>query len=81
MKRTQIQLDESTFAQLRELSYRREVSVAQLIREAIDMAYGTAPRAIRDGDLGFVGGGRSQQSPLRPVSEDHDAALEEAYRD
>jgi len=79
MKRTQVQLDESAFAKLRAIAHARNVSIAQLIREAVDQAYGTGPKRIRASDLTFVGRGRSLQATGQAVSEDHDAELEAAF--
>lgn len=79
MKRTQIQLEETTFARLRELAYRRHVPIAQLVREAIDATYGASPAGMRVEDLGFVGGGAAGKPSGRPVSEDHDAVIDEEY--
>jgi hypothetical protein len=80
MKRTQLQMDESAFAKLRAIAHARDVSVAQLIREAVDEVYGTAPKRTRASDLSFVGKGRSA-SPAkgRAVSEVHDAELASAF--
>lgn len=80
MKRTQIQLDEQTYAVLRRWAYARGCSVSALVRELLTEALGTPPakRRLTLKDLPFVGAGRSEQGPAAPVSERHDEALAEA---
>lgn len=82
MERTQISLEPEQADRLRRLARERGTSMAHLIRDAVDMAYGTvvAPptreelweRAFR-----AVGVGRGDGAP---VSEDHDRYLDEAYQ-
>lgn len=80
MKRTQIQLDEQTYATLRRRAYARNCSVSALVRELLAEALGTrrAKRRLTLQDLPFVGAGRSEQGAEAPVSERHDEALAKA---
>ena len=81
MRRTQIQLDEPTYAELRRRAYEEGRSMAALIREALAHAFGTGtpPRRLSLSDFSFVGTGRSRQGALSPVSERHDEALAQAF--
>lgn len=80
MRRTQIQLDEQTYAALKRRAYARGCSVSALVRELLAEALGTRParRRLTLKDLSFVGAGRSEQGAAAPVSERHDEALAEA---
>ena len=80
MKRTQIQLDESTYRLARQRAFDEGVSMASVVREALRQYL------VPEGDevptieaLGFVGVGRSEQGSLSPVSERHDEALGDAF--
>jgi hypothetical protein len=81
MERTQISLEGQQADMLRRLARARGVSMAHLIRDAVDQVYGTAvappPREdlwARAADaLGSVEGDGA------PVATDHDAYLDEAY--
>jgi hypothetical protein len=78
MKRTQLQLEEATYEQLRSRAYSRGVSMASVIREALAeyLAPGSPrPRAMHD--FSFIGSGRSEESALEPISERHDEVLAE----
>jgi plasmid stability protein len=83
MKRTQIQLDERTYAALRRRAYERGCSISALARELLTEALGTRPAKKRLSlkDFSFVGAGRSEQGELAPVSERHDEALAQALYD
>jgi hypothetical protein len=80
MKRTQIQLDEATYANLRREAYERGCSISALVRETLARSFGgqrsKKPTGVRG--FRFVGSGRSRQGGLAPVSERHDEALAEA---
>jgi len=81
MERTQISLEPEQADRLRRLAAERGVSMARLIREAVDRAYGSvlAPptRAeLRDRAMSAVGCGHSG---LGDVSERHDDYLDEIY--
>jgi len=80
MIRTQIQLTEGQARELRELAARENVSVAELIRRAVD---GLLERKVtislnerRQRAMALVGQFRSGQSD---VSEKHDEYLAEVY--
>ena len=80
VKRTQIQLDDETYEALRQRAHEERRSISALIREALTKS--PAPgrrRLMRLQDFRFVGSGRSRRVPWRPVSEQHDAALAEAF--
>jgi len=81
MKRTQISLDDDTYARLRRRAYEEGRSMSAIVRETLARAFGDPddlrPRTIRD--FAFVGIGRTK--PERgAVSERHDDALADAYR-
>lgn len=78
MRRTQIQLDEKTHELVRAEAFRRGVSIAALVREALDEHLGLQPvPRWRIEDFKSVASGRSEPSPFDPISENHDAALAE----
>ncbi|MBI5585820.1 MAG: hypothetical protein HY892_18570 [Deltaproteobacteria bacterium] len=82
MKRAQIQLEEETFEALRQRAFQEKKSIAGLIRELIDkeMSREIQPKSLSLKDFRFIGAGKSLQGHLEPVSEKHDQALEEAFR-
>jgi hypothetical protein len=82
MKRAQIQLEEKTFEALRQRAFQEKKSIAGLIRELIDkeMSREIRLKPLSLKDFRFIGAGKSLQGPLEPVSERHDQALEEAFR-
>ncbi len=77
MRRTQIQLDERTYAAARRRAYERGCSLSAVVREALAQSLGTSPTKRRRAlaDFRFVKVGRSRQGRLSPVSERHDEAL------
>lgn len=77
MRRTQVQLDEQTYATLRRLAYERRRSISALVREMLAQSLGARkPRhRLTLGNFTFIGAGRSEQGKLSPVSERHDEAL------
>ena len=81
MKRTQLQLDESTYQALRERAYKEGRSISAVAREILTGALGPRPakRRLGEKDFRFVAAGASQQGALAPVSERHDEALVEAF--
>lgn len=80
MKRTQLQIEDAAFAKLREIAHARNVSIAHLIREAVDEVYGVGPKRARVSALTFVGKGRSAPpAGGRAASEEHDRELEGAF--
>jgi hypothetical protein len=81
VERTQISLEPEQADRLRRLARERGVSMAHLIRDAVDQAYGgalaPASRAeLASRALSAVGTGHSG---LGDVSERHDAYLGETY--
>jgi plasmid stability protein len=83
MRRTQVQLDDETYAALRRRAYERGCSLAAVVRELLARALrGDQPRPqLRLEDLSFVAIGHSLQDPSAPVSERHDEALAEAVEE
>jgi hypothetical protein len=82
VKRTQIQLDEEVYELLRHRAFAEKKSIAGVIREIVkgDMSQSGHHPSSSVKDFAFIGVGRSKQGRLRPVSERHDEALEEAFR-
>ena len=82
MKRTQIQLDEGVYELLRHRAFKEKKSIAGVIREIVkgDISQSGHHPSSSVKDFAFIGAGRSKQGRLRPVSERHDEALEEAFR-
>lgn len=80
MKRTQVQLDEPTYQQLRKRAFERGVSMSALLREVLRQHFAGESSYPRFEDLSFVGSGHSNQGKLAPVSERHDEALAESAR-
>src|SRR5512139_2620585 len=80
VKRTQIQLDEEVYELLRHRAFKEKKSIAGVIREIVkgDISEADHHPSSSVNDFAFVGLGRSKQGRLRPVSERHDEALEEA---
>lgn len=81
MERTQISLDAGQADLLRRLARERGVSMAHLIRDAVDMTYGTAVAPPSREELwaraaAAIGTAEGDGSP---VAVDHDAWLDEAY--
>ena len=80
MKRTQLQLDEPTYQLLRRKAFEEGMSMAAFIREILHGYLNTAPQRPKQlKDFKFIGSGRSQPSPLDPISERHDEALAEDF--
>lgn len=79
MRRTQVQLDEPTYQLLRTKAFEEGVSMASLVREAI-RAHFLQAGPKKQPPFRFAAIGRSRQGRLKPVSERHDEALDEAYR-
>jgi Ribbon-helix-helix protein, copG family len=77
MVRTQIQLTSEQLHTLRRIAAERGVSLASLIREAVDqMVAGADPDDRWDRALASVG---RYASGLGDLSEDHDRHLDDAY--
>jgi len=82
MKRAQIQLEEETFELLRQRAFQEKKSIAGIIRELIhkEVSLPARQKSMSIKDFRFIGAGKSRQGYLKPVSERHDQALEEAFR-
>jgi hypothetical protein len=82
MVRTQIQLTEAQVAGLKQLAGQRQLSIAEIIRQAVDQVLQDAGAAQGNWEekkrraLSVVG---KFQSGLSDISEHHDAYLDEAY--
>ncbi|MCX8088267.1 MAG: ribbon-helix-helix domain-containing protein [Meiothermus ruber] len=79
MVRTQIQLEEAQWQQLREIAHREGISIAEAVRRAVDGMLEEKQKAYRwrkEQALGVVG---RFASGLRDVSKNHDRYLEEAF--
>jgi predicted DNA-binding protein len=82
MKRTQIQLDEEVYELLRHRAFKEKKSIAGVIREIVEKDISQYDRrSFSVKDFTFIGMRRSKQGRLRPVSERHDEALEEASQE
>ena len=81
MERTQISLDPAQADLLRRLAAERGVSMAHLIRDAVDVVYGSAIAPPSRSErwaraLSAVGSGAGDGAP---VSVDHDRYLDESF--
>jgi hypothetical protein len=83
VKRTQIQLDDETYAAVRRKAYEEQRSISSVVRDALREKLGTMKRRKRLtlASFPFIGAGNTRQGKLAPVSERHDEALAEALRD
>ena len=80
MIRTQIQLDETTYALAKQRAYAENKSLAAIVRDALDqylMPSTKQPTGL-DG-FTFIGSGRSGADTPYPLSERHDEALAEDF--
>ncbi|MFN7972632.1 MAG: ribbon-helix-helix protein, CopG family [Acidobacteriota bacterium] len=78
MIRTQIQLDEDRYRKVRELSRELGVSMAEVVRGAVDLAFAQRKRRRSwERARRMVGAFRSRK---RDVAERHDDYLAEAFR-
>ncbi len=80
MKRTQIQLEDETYQLLRRRAFEEGKSISAVVREILET--GLRPRAkrrLRIEDFTWVGAGKSEPSPLDPISEHIDEALAEDF--
>ena len=82
MKRAQVQIQEKMYDLLRRRAFKEKKSIAGVIREIIEReitpSKRVGPSTIKD--FTFIRVGRSRQGLLKPVSERHDEALEEAFQ-
>ena len=79
MIRTQISLTEEQMERLRRLAKRRGVSIAAVVRDAVDRCVEGDESASRLERL--LGAAGAFSSGTANTSKDHDAVLEEAYLD
>jgi hypothetical protein len=80
MVRTQIQLSEAQARRLKVLAAERGVSMAALIREAVDRLAGNDRDQDRERALSVVGKYRDREG-ASDVAAEHDRYLEDAYLD
>jgi len=82
MKRAQIQVEEEVYELLRHRAFKEKKSVAGVIREILkrDVSQTDSHSPFSVKDFPFIGMGRSKEGSLKPVSERHDEALEEAFQ-
>jgi len=83
VKRTQIQLDDETYAAVRRKAYEEQRSISSVVRDALREKLGTkkGKKRLTLASFPFIGAGNTRQGKLSPVSEQHDEALAEALRD
>lgn len=81
MRRALIQLEEDMYNELRRRAFQEKKSISGLIRGMIKKQIELPKRSrhLSIKDFKFVAAGRSRQGALKPVSERHDEALEEAF--
>jgi hypothetical protein len=81
MERTQISLEPDQADRLRRLARDRGVSMAHLIRDAVDLAYGgvTAPATHAERRARALTALASGRSGLDDISERHDDYLDDAF--
>ena len=80
MIRIQIQLDETTYALMKQRAYAENKSLDAVVREAIDQYL--TPSATQPAGLEgftFIGSGQSETGTPHPLSERHDEALAEDF--
>ena len=80
MIRTQIQLDETTYALAKQRAYAENKSLAAVVRDALDQYL--TPSAKQSGGFEgftFIGSGQSSPGTPHPLSEKHDEALAEDF--
>ena len=81
MERTQISLEPAQADLLRRLARERGVSMAHLIRDAVERSYGTAlaPPSLRNVSERALAAVGCASSGLGDLAADHDRYLDEAY--
>lgn len=80
MTRTQVQFERGQYERLKELATRRGVSMAQLVREAVEQILARYQTRDRWDDLFSVVGKHVDENGGN-VGRDHDRYLDEAYGD
>lgn len=78
MKRTQIQLDERIWGILRERAFHEKRSIADVVREMLQMHIDERPKPRRISFFSFIGAGASRGRGRGRIAERHDEALGEA---
>lgn len=78
MIRTQIQLTEEQAQRVKRIAMKRGISIAELIREAVDRLPEDGSGTRRERAIAAVGGFRSG---MKDVSEKHDLHLVDAYEE
>ncbi len=80
MKRTQVQLDETSYELLRRKAHERRISVAAVVREAVGQYLAEAPPRKRTlADFKIIGIANDEDpEEYRPISERHDEFLGDA---
>lgn len=80
MRGTQIQLDEKTYALVKQRAFAESKSLAAVVREAL-AHYLTTSSGSPTGPKGFsfIGSGRSRPDSPVPLSERHDEALADDF--
>jgi len=80
--RTQVQLDDETYAAVRRKAYAEHRSISAVVRDALSETLGSkGKKRLTLASFPFIGSGSSRQGKLSPVSERHDEALAEALYD
>ena len=78
MRRIPIQLHEDMYRALKKRAFEEGRSIASIVRQSV--AKHMAPNAPRSaGDFAFIGSGKSSRDRVDRVSENHDAALADAF--
>ena len=80
MIRTQIQIDESTYALVKQRAYAENKSLAAVVRDAL--THYLTPSSAGSAGLEaftFIASGKSRPGTLKPLSERHDEALAEDF--
>ena len=80
MRRTQVQLNETTYELAKQRAFAENKSMAAVIRDAVEQ-YLTSSDSRLEGleSFGFIGSGRSMPGGPQPLSERHDEALAEDF--
>ena len=80
MKRTQLQVDETTWEVLRERAFRERRSIAEVVREILKADVARITRKRPTSAFSFIGSGASRGRGRGRVSERHDEELMAAFR-
>jgi len=82
MRRTLIQLDETTYGKLRQRAFQQERSISSVVREMVQEGLEIGVRRAKPkhaSQLLSVAAGRSKPERGSPVSERHDEVLAAAF--